>query len=624
MKKLAIICALAMVFTMIAPFAAVSAATDTNGVLYWDFENNAFGQPTDDIALLQSASNGDEWKTDFHDTIGTGAWSRQIVSQAPCYGAPHRVTFDHMFDESGASLENSERSKRIAAYAQNNFTDALVAEDLVTKQLEGGGTYCVMVPTGQNSGTIAQGMVIALEDTELIPDMPYTLEFDAFVASEWSRAIFAGFGKPSERPTSSSDYPWFVEGNVVQGKKNGELVYAVNTDWTHMEVEVTPSATMYENGTILLYIAGGDVYTKSNTNATEFIYFDNIKLTPKTTVTDKPAYTKFNYGKVWDFEKDYHVTSAGVYEMDGGIPGNAGGGANDVYPETFANGDWSLFTETGDAWFRGPRIRSIADAKLYNNNLAGGVADGTDDGFNGSPAPGSEYCTRMRPHNNPSGAWNKYTLGMRVKLTKEEFPAGDYTLSFYSGWTMPSKDGFKICASLFAGEKLIVDAGDEASVKASFADATQTFTLGTVGRQWSKYTQDITFTDADFDENGVATLILYTSIAQLPPSAMLYFDDISLVSDADMIPSSGVLGFVTTASYTNYEDAMIAAGLYYDQDASYLIDADSVKGDIGRVTHSNIKLDMVGDAYDEGWPTAKIYMFDKFFAPILDAPLTFE
>ncbi len=635
MKKLAIICALAMVMTMIAPFAAVSAAeTETPGELFWDFENNEYDKATDDIALHA----GNNTPANIINMYNSGGWGKEWPAN------------------------NSDASWKFNITQVPHTGDA----NSPAEALADGDGYCAAVwPNNTDATWPSIGMGIMLDDARLIPNKEYTIEFDIFNGQAnitWTNDVYVAFSKPSaytpaegtnkynDSAYNKTRIPWLREGAgryfkaSVVNPNYPELNGATCT-WGTVTATFTTPGDLYENGSVMLYIAIADPYDCNVGGKNARVYFDNIRLTPTDDLSEGIAYTKFTYGKVWDFENDYGVDEEGNYVRDLGIPGHSPGG-NTVYLDTFANGEWSMYTDVNgdeeglsndgetksDGTFRGPKIRSVEDAKLYNNTPSSGN-EGPDDGNNGLPAPGSKYCARVRCHDNFGGSYNKATLGMRVRLTEEEFPAGDYTLSFYGAWTKPSSDGFKLCAKIYPGEKLIVDAdaavgvspADYTVVNNSFAGATQEFVLGSVGKQWAKYTQDIELTNDDFDENGVATLILHTSINQLPPSAMLYFDDISLVANYTDIPDIGVKGFVTTVSYADFDDAMIAAGMYFDAaPLDYIIDADTVQGDISGVTHNSIELEVTEDAINDGWPTAKIYIFDKFLAPILNEPIEFD
>lgn len=584
------IAVIAIMATMITPIG-VSARTYNAGTLFWDFESS------DDVAYEVASDN----YASVIDVDNSGAWGREWPAKDGSTSWGFRVM----------------HAKYAESYTVADSSVLIAANDK-------GGTYCLKLHGGANNNYAATslGAAILLSEKELVPNREYTIEFDVLGTSDWKESAYVAFSKPSARKLSGTEannrerIPWLKEGmGTYTCATTNANVGPINKQWETQSVTVTAPANLYDDGFIRLHIS---IANLNDGQRAAQGYLDNIKITPTESVTSKTSYAKLRYGKSWDFEDDH----SNPYVKDSGIPGNPGGGQTaDLFRQMFTQGHWASITPAGsNPWFSGPRIRSIEDAVLYINGQSDASKNGTDAGHNGVPAPGSNYCARVLVHTN-GNTWNVGTIGARVRITKDEFPAGTYTFNCYAGFTHAQGKGYKLNLGVYSGEKEFVFNGNSSS---DFSNVTESFSnpaisaieLGRLGQNWNRYTTTLELTDDCFDENGVATVVLHTNIMQQDPRIMLYLDDISLYSEERTIAAGDKVNFfVTTVSDAPISNILSLAAT---KEGYALKDCDVSETSVSAIDTKNYTVQIPSGVTN---PEFKLYMWNKTTLEPLALPM---
>ncbi|MDD6484293.1 MAG: endo-1,4-beta-xylanase [Clostridiales bacterium] len=579
---IAFVCAAVVVSQLAASIGGVSgishAAENQDGTLSWDFE------ATDDIAFFDKTISNYGYVKGY-DTFNSGAWSHQFAKATnsfawPAYGQPYQVKFENI----GRSTWG------IVSDTNDGYTGSGVP-------LENGGSYCAAVSTGDGIGGRTLGMVIRLSQSEIIAGREYTLEFDVLSSlTSGTRDVYAGFGKPSERPTSGTEVPWFTSDNAVHVGSAG------GTAWKHITTSITSTWEMYEDGYTAFYIAGGNI-AGGNVDAKEKLYLDNIVIRP---VSENKMLTKLKYGSAWDFE--------GAAAEDESISCGA-----------YADGNWSALTSNMEQYsYNNPCYVNVSQFK--NNQTKG---------YCGRPANGSEQCVRVRVNPASGYGWNAMYLGTRIRLSKEYFKAGEYTLSFYAA---SNKERGDICAvvlpdgaqdipkQIFSKNSLEESKSDKQAV-IDWLGSVKKIDLGTVFNYWGSFSGNITLEDSDFSDDGYVTLaIIETNRIEnaldnindggFAANAYLYLDNISFTGNGtDCAPKENEsFSFYMQCMSDTLKDAVGYVPLY---DGTRLVSLSAVNRKINKEANLsyNIKIDSALDN-----PCVKFLLWhNNTYVPITDA-----
>ncbi len=594
---LCILCMLTAILPTIGPVANVSAKTYQGGVLKWDFESS------NDFAPLDRGISNYGYVKNHPDTIGSGAWSRQIVDAWPADGAPFQTTFDRIF------TTNSEADSSVSPWVYVSPTES--NSSLKSFPLTGGGSYCAVVNSSTGVPGRSVGMCIMLEDTEFIPGRRYKVSADLFSASS-GRAVYVGLSRPSERTTAATKVNpvWLSDSSHRSMLATGTASNcADNKQWRKGEGYITPTVDMYENGKILFYIGGADLdasHTQLPKN--ECLYIDNLVIEPQ---DSNLTYSKITGGRIWDFEegadKASFTTVLGAYDD----AGKAIDGVNQWGPLARE----SLKTST-----QAPRYIKVSEAtaRMYgrwdNNDLP--ASKWTSKGYAGSSAHGSNECIYVKSR-AADGNWDGgvYSLGIRTVLSQEEFPAGTYKLGF---WGASTRSCSSVSAPLSGDTWRVAVLPTERpglwntypqGESDSLATATMKVDTGLrSGSFWSYYTVDVTLTDASFT-NGTTSLIIYinTGSNNMYGGEALFFDDISLapIGDFDVTEGGNYPLCAITTSSNSLADAAVYAAVYDD---NKLVDIAIQKDIASTVARLNFNANILPEYTN---PKVKMFVWDK-------------
>ncbi len=620
-KRLISLLAAVALVTMSLSTVGVSAKTVTdNTTLRWDFES------TDDFAPLDRGLSNFGYVGTHPDTIGSGAWSRQIVDAWPADGAPFQTTFDRIY------TVNSETDNNVSPWP---YIDPSATSSAFTSQpLEDGGDHCAVINSSTGTAGRTVGMCIMLSDTEFVPGHTYKVSADLFSASA-DRMVYMGLSKPSERTTAATkaNPVWMTTANQrtalstaydpVAPKENG---CAGNDTWRMGTGYITPTADMYEDGKILFYIGGGDLGdTHSQLPKNECLYIDNVEITPQHAFA---GYSSLKRGRIWDFEegadKESFTTVLGAYDDSG----KAIDSVNEWGP---------IARDTLNTTTQAPRYIKVSEAtdRIYgrwsNNDLP---SEGyVSKGYAGTPASGSDECIYVKTR-AIDGSWDGgvYSLGVRVVLSQDEFPAGTYRLGFYGAYT-----GNEDSSAVGTSRPLTSSKWKVAVIPTSAPGIWYTYPNGEAdclknatftkqselrcGNFWSYNTIDVTLTE-DAYTDGTTSLILYINRGSdnMRGGAAIFLDDIALTPVDDgsyVIPNDGtaVNGYMTTVvSETSKKPAAyIAAYDTNDNGDVVLTDIDVFAPKTGI---TNYQFSVVPSTNPWGWPYIKSFLFDENLLPL--------
>lgn len=298
MKKrfisLACVCSILSSMLFISPSA--SAAVNADGTLSWDFETNQ------DVSYLTDIK---KYTARDVDTFPSGAWNTQVKNTLTVQSlAPHRVQFGNIGRSIWGIVSNSD-DYGDASCKKTNHTPGGVP-------LSNGGTYCAVISNVEGtSRPEVLGMTVQLRDNQIDVGRKYRLEFDVLASyyqytdgtvEDLHRAVWAGFGKPSERITVYNEIPkWLVNATRVNVDTSAEDVddnMAKGSKWLHATCEITADELQFENGATAFYI--GVNKQGEEMQAAEKVYFDNITLTP---LEEQKNTIKTTYGYLWNLEE---------------------------------------------------------------------------------------------------------------------------------------------------------------------------------------------------------------------------------------------------------------------------------------------------------------------------------
>ncbi len=626
-KKLISILSVVALVTMSFSAISVSAKTVTNNstgtILKWDFES------TNDFAPIDTNLNW--WNNNNSDTIGSGAWSRQAAGIPPADNGPFQVPFNKIFTVYGNGT---------AAHPWGYIDTTSANEGFTSQTLENGGTYCAAVNSGTGTPGRAAAMCIMLSDTEFIPGQQYRITADLFSAT-LDRAVYVGLGKPSERPVATAtngitNPAWLMNGanrvmlstatDPTNPKENG---CADNTAWREGRGYITPTADMYEDGKILLYIGGADVgesHTQLPKN--EFLYIDNIEIATTNTTA---GYTALKRGRIWDFEEG----NGSFTEFTGSF--DASGNAIDVVNE------WGAVVRgRNNSLARHPKYMTIEDANarlfgMWENDGLPAASENT--GYAGAPAPGSNECVYVHAGNGKTNTYfnadsNASALGMRLVISQDEFPAGTYKLGFYGASTRNNTANMVTISAAETWKVAVIPtdhlgfndmSSDAGTLTSSLNNAEVKLDTGVRnGSFWSYVNATITLTEACY-YNGTTSIIIYNNAPNGSyTSEAVYFDDITLtpVDDAYAVSDgTAVKGYMTTVVSSNSENPTAYIATYAKNgDDVILTDVDSFKPASGVANHH---FSIVPDAA-LGSPFIKTFLFDTNLKPLSNASLIGE
>lgn len=552
MKKITFACLTAMMMTVVSAFslpAFVQAKTANAGTLKWDFETS------DDIGYF----NHDKRYVDAN----SGAWVKEYMP---------------------TTEDNSWKFRVLQA----NHSAVTTAD-----KLENGGEKCLMVDGGADSQYtyLSVGASVLLADTELIPGMEYNISFDILGTSSYYEKAYIAFSKPSayvtDDTTSSINdrIPWNKADMGVSIGMSESGADVINSSWTKETGTFTAPAQYYENGFIRLHIAVANTDKKQKGGD---IYLDNIEISPVETVTDKVVYSKVEFGKTWDFEEGAaHVGNGELRNVKN-------------YVGTYADGAWAGLDDRLVPGVNGSYIpKYIPTDKTVLYRPTGNT---TDFGQHGAAAPGSGECIAIPSPEN----WSEgFVLGTKIKLSKEDFPAGTYSLNLYAvsqvNYPANNLTWRNMNVSVFKGADFNVKTMQlsgikptASEVKAAFGTAKHSVDMGKLGNGWGRYNAEFTLTDDDYDENGYFTLVIHANDAAFSTNVytgeVIYLDDISLTKKDGTFPAGNVNLSVTSVSHAKLENAMTIAAVYPDAKLSSLSDADCKTGDIDGVKHTQLKI----------------------------------
>lgn len=445
-----------------------------------------------------------------------------------------------------------------------------------------GGYSAKCTPDG-----IAQsvGMRIALSDLQLVPNREYRINADVvYCGNDGEISANTALSKPSDTADGIT--------GTKMSTADGKTSFTGNLQ-TNVSAVFTASADLYENGQIILHL-----FLSDEEALTGDVCFDNITVTPTEVLTDRLYSANAKVGKFWDFEEGEGKTAYTA------IPGNPGGGSDAVYDATFAKGTWSLVNNRPnssgkytDSYFRGPRILPTSAVKPYIHTYkSGDLSRNQDDPlYYGAPAPQSKNCIRMTMHSNSAVAWDEGIVGTRVRITKEEFGTGTFDICAYAAFSARYSNGkidnYVLNAAVFSGEKQLCDngtGGDFSNVAADIMTAKTSASLGSVSRWWTKNSAVLNITDDCYDDNGVATLVLYVcpsnGVRAMEPGLTLYLDDISLFSRSEsaVMPGASVSCCITAVSDTEIADAKIICAVYDGNDLKSCTVKNEALGELSR------------------------------------------
>ncbi len=467
------------------------------------------------------------------------------------------------------------------------------------------------------------GMCIALDGTELIPGREYEIKADVlYCGNEDGLSLYTAFSKPSDASPGTES-----EISAKAHLSDGSTVITGNR-WENVSAVFTAPMDLYEKGQVILHLRlSYDDLSAGNLLSEGEVYFDNVTIAPTELSTDRLYSANAKIGKFWDFEEG---EGKAAYTA---IPGNPNGGQDVAYDATFAKGTWSLINNRpnsngkyADSYFRGPRILPTSEVKPYIHTYkSGDLSKNQEDSvYYGAPAPHSKNCIRMTMHSNSSVAWDEGIVGARVRITKEEFGTGVFDIGTYAAFSARYTNGridkYVLNAAVFCGEKQLEDKGntgsDFSNITADIASANASATLGEVSRWWTKKSASLCITEDCYDENGVATLVLYACAADgikaMEPGLTLYLDDISLFSREEnaVIPGSTVSLCITTVGDEQISDANIFCAVY---DGDVLKSCSVKKVTFDELSRKNVSVKIDDEIQN---PILRFFIFNENLKPL--------
>ena len=202
----------------------------------------------------------------------------------------------------------------------------------------------------------------------------------------------------------------------------------------------------------------------------------------------------------WDFESQDDVFTQ-VY-----------GQANITDPSDIPEGKMSNFYAT-TAYWTSPAIVPFSD-DMYANATLGTVYNGEKT----PPSPGSGSVAKVTTGKND---WNRATLGIRVKLSEQNFvPGKTYVLSYY---TLDNSKDRELYCNVTKPSQIEPTSSGAVNWLSSSAEP-----VGRVRQYWTNGSTEVTPQADDF-EDGYAVLWLGIKAAPCLRSEAVYFDSVSLV-----------------------------------------------------------------------------------------------
>ncbi|MDD6484292.1 MAG: hypothetical protein PUF72_06940 [Clostridiales bacterium] len=593
--------------SMLVTSTAFAATRANDGTLTWDFES------TNDVAYFTDWDN-------TNDTIDSGAWHCTYVKKHGIYGSPH-----------------------VVQYADCPLSDPALALPEINPIPTDGGNGFAYVKTHQNAWaqSSALGMSIKLSDTQLVPGRSYMIGADIYQTTSWGIDTFVACTKPSDFNTTRTDWTKSTNRTYLSHQKtDGTWATSVAKEegWVRVIAEFTPSADMYENGSVILNIGNWSTY-----EANKFICFDNIKIAPadRGWYTDpmykEPFSTQIRYGKNWDFEDD---TTFKTGRTSASVPaGKEDQFAYDITltkaPGDYEDGTWSAFPGYKNS-YQEPRVINTVDYTATNRYASAGTSASIDRGYHGA-SPAGQYSIRCASRTDWGG---NDLVGARLRLNKNDwlksrldYPSGtaeltdaetSYTFRLKaSNNTGSYATGFKggLCAFVVP-EEADNSANGYEQVKGWYDNARKEGTLITLGElepYWREYTANITLKPEDFNSEGYAELIVLALFNKdLPdklgdyfPLTYLYLDDISLIRSDENVSIIDYMGKNMNIDITNVclqeIPNVLLAVTHRDADTGRMLSVSCNNKTMSGIYESNLSIPITGDLTKN--PATYLYMW---------------